>query len=420
VTAALGALNQRTFVSLRRHRNYRLFFSGQAVSLVGSWMQTVAAAWLIVEMTHSGVAVGWLAVAQFLPFTLFGLFAGALVDRFDARRLVISTQALQMLLAALLAGGAFAGFISPWLIDLAVFLRGIVMVVDAPARQALVYHMVGRDELPNAVALNSSLFNASRVIGPAAGGLLVALVGADWCFAINAISFLAVLASLFSMRIEELVPLEQPRRKVRLLEGTREGLAFARRSRITGLVLLFVLLVSTFAFNFNVLLPLLASATLHSGARTLGILWAAFGGGALVGALLVATLGRTNLRVLLTATAGFGLAQLALAAVPSLPLDSLLLFLGGGFFTIWSASATTILQLRAPDHLRGRVLGLYYYAFNGVAALGGWIAGWLFTLGGAPLAFAQAGLIALLAVVAAQSLRERARTRPLGGRPSTA
>jgi MFS family permease len=409
VTAALGALNRRAFVSLRRHRNYRLFFAGQAVSLVGSWMQTVAAAWLIVEMTHSGVAVGWLAVAQFLPFTLFGLFAGALVDRFDARRLVIATQTLQMLLAGLLAAGGFGGFVQPWFIDLSVFLRGCVMVLDAPARQALVYHMVGREELPNAVALNSSLFNASRVIGPAAGGLLVALVGAQWCFAINAISFLPVLAGLLAMRIEELVPLAEPRRKVRLLQGTREGLAFARRSRVTGLVLVFVLLVSTFAFNFNVLLPLLASATLHSGARTLGVLWAAFGSGALVGALLVAVLGRTNLRLLLVATGGFGLAQLALAAIPWLPLDSLLLFLGGGFFTVWSASATTILQLRAPDDLRGRVLGLYYYAFNGSAALGGWLAGWLFTLGGAPLAFAQAGLISLLAVALAQSFRERSR-----------
>jgi MFS family permease len=409
VTAALGAINRRAFVSLRRHRNYRLFFSGQAISLVGSWMQTVAAAWLIVETTHSGIAVGWLAVAQFLPFTLFGLFAGALVDRFDARRLVIATQALQMLLAAALAAGAFAGLVQPWFIDLAIFLRGSVMVVDAPARQALVYHMVGREELPNAIALNSSLFNASRVIGPAAGGLLVAVVGPQWCFAINAVSFLPVLAGLLAMRVGELVPLSEPRREVRLLQGTREGLAYVRRSRLTALVLVFVLLVSTFAFNFNVLLPLVASATLHSGARTLGILWAAFGSGALVGALLVATLGRTNLRVLLAATAGFGLAQLALALVPSLPVDSLLLFLGGGFFTIWSASATTILQLGAPDRLRGRVLGLYYYAFNGSAALGGWLAGWLFALGGASLAFAQAGLIALLAVVVARALRGRVR-----------
>ncbi|MGZ4384479.1 MAG: MFS transporter [Gaiellaceae bacterium] len=411
MTGALNTLNRRTFASLRRHRNYRLFFWGQAVSLVGSWMQTVAAAWLIIQMTHSGLAIGWLAVAQFLPFTLFGLFAGALVDRFDARRLVISTQALQMVLAALLAGGAFGGFISPWFIDLAIFLRGSVMVVDAPARQALVYYMVGRDELPNAIALNSSLFNASRVIGPAVGGLLVALVGASWCFALNAASFLAVLAGLLAMRVEELVPLEGPRRRVRMLAGTREGLAYARHSRSTALVLVFVLFVSTFAFNFNVLLPLLASVTLHSGANTLGILWAAFGGGALVGALLVAALGRASLRVLLLATAGFGLSQLALAVTRSMPVDSLLLFLGGGCFTVWSASATTILQLRAPDRLRGRVLGLYYYAFNGVAALGGLLAGWLFTVGGSSLAFAQAGLISLLAVVAAQSLRERSRDR---------
>src|SRR5581483_10124601 len=196
VTAALLALNRRTFASLR-HRNYRLFFTGQVISVTGTWMQRVAQAWLVLQLTRSPVAVGILALAQFLPFSVFGLFAGVVVDRLDPRRLVVATQAASMALAALLAGLTLSGLVVDWQVYAIGFVSGTVQVLDAPARQALTFRMVGRRELPNAVALNSGLFNGARVFGPGVGGLVIAAVGPGVCFALNAASFLAVLVGLF-------------------------------------------------------------------------------------------------------------------------------------------------------------------------------------------------------------------------------
>jgi predicted MFS family arabinose efflux permease len=257
--------------------------------------------------------------------------------------------------------------------------------------------MVGPRELPNAVALNSSLFNSARVIGPALGGVVVATAGAGFCFAFNAVSFLAVLGGLLAMRVEELTPLDRRRTPPTIVRGAGEALRYARSSPRVGLVLALVAVVSTFAFNFNVLLPVAAKETLHSGAGVFGALTACFGAGALVGALVSAALGRASVRTLLVGTIGFGLAQFLLAADSSAAVMSALLFFVGLFFTIWTANANASLQLEAPDHLRGRVVGLYYYAFNGAAPAGGLLAGWLAATGGTALAFAFAGAVTLLA-----------------------
>jgi len=191
MTAALLALNSRTFSSLRKHRNYRLFFSGQLVSVSGTWMQDTALPWLVLQLTHSPVYVGLLIFARYAPFMAFGLFSGALADRFDNRRVVIVTQASSMVVAAGLAVLAFSGVDQVWPYFVLAFLGGSALVFDAPNRHALTFQLVGRDELPNAVALNSSLFNAGRVVGPAIGGVLIAAFGVSWCFAINAVTFLA-------------------------------------------------------------------------------------------------------------------------------------------------------------------------------------------------------------------------------------
>ena len=267
MTTAFRRVNRRTFASLRRHRNYRLFFSGQIVSVSGTWMQNIAAAWVILELTHSPVAVGVLALCQFLPFTVFGLFAGVLVDRFDARRTVIATQASAMVLAGILAVLVVAGQVTATEVYVLTALRGVVLVLDAPARQALTFQMVGQDELPNAVALNSSLFNAARVVGPALGGLLVAVVGAGACFSLNAVSYLAVLAGLLAMRREELFPVERPKQPPKIFRGTMEALAHVRQAPDTLLALLMVLMLSTFSFNFNVLLPVLARLDARVGGQ---------------------------------------------------------------------------------------------------------------------------------------------------------
>ena len=200
MTAAFLRANRRTWASLRKYRNYRLFFAGQVVSVTGTWMQNIAAAWLVLTLTHSPVAVGILMLCQFLPATVLGLFSGVLVDRLDVRRLVIWTQVGSMLVAGALAGLTLGGVITAWEVYLLIGLRGLALVFDQPARQALTFQMVGRDELPNAVALNSSLFNGARVVGPALGGAVIAAAGPGACFLLNAVSFAGVLVGHALMR----------------------------------------------------------------------------------------------------------------------------------------------------------------------------------------------------------------------------
>jgi MFS family permease len=374
-------------------------------------MQRIAQAWLVLALTHSPVAVGVLALAQFLPFTVLGLFAGVVVDRLDARRTVVTTQALSMGLASALAAIAIAGLARPWHVYAIASLQGCVQVLDAPARQALTYRMVGRAELPNAVALNSSLFNASRIVGPGIGGAVIAAAGVGFCFALNAASFLAVLVGLLAMREDELFPLARTERPT-ILRGMREGLAYAARSRRVSVTLAVVLVLSTFCFNFNVLLPVLAKQTLHGGPEIFGILSACFGAGALGGALLAAGLGRASLGALLAGAGGFGVFELLLVPSRSTVACALILFAIGMCFTLWTTTSNSALQLGAPDHLRGRVVGLYYYCFNGLGPVGGLLSGWLAARGGTSLAFLASGLVGVaMTVVAVAELRPTARAR---------
>ena len=313
MTAALLALNERTFASLKLHRNYRLFFTGQVISVSGTWMQNVALAWLVVELTSSPIAVGLLAFCRFIPFTVFGLFAGVVADRIDNRKLVIGTQTVSMLFSATFAVLVLSGLETLWVIYVLAILSSTALVFDAPGRHALTFQMVGRDELPNAVALNASLFNASRVVGPAFAGVLIAAFGVGICFAINTVTFLAVLVGLLMMRREELVPLDPSAKPPTMMKAIGEGFAWAWRSPDARLVLLMVTVVSTVGFNFHVILPLLASDTLNTGPEVFGILSACFGGGALVGALLSATLGRASWKALVFGTGGFSVCLLVLA-----------------------------------------------------------------------------------------------------------
>jgi MFS family permease len=395
MTAAILALQARTFASVRKHRNYRLFFTGQVISLVGTWMQNIALAWYVIELTHSAFAVGVLAFCRFAPFTVFGLLSGVVADRLDNRRLVMGTQTASMVVAAALTVLAISGLEMVWLAYLLAAAAGTALVFDAPGRHALTFQMVGRDELPNAVALNASLFNASRVVGPAAAGVIIAAFGVTVCFALNTISFLAVLTSLALMRTDELIAPDRPEHHPSVLSSIREGLGYARRSPRVRLVLAMTMVVSTVGFNFHVLVPVLASETLDAGPRTFGILSAAFGAGALTGALLTATLARASWRALLAGVGGFSVALLALAPLHTVVGCVLLLFVVGVCFTLWTSNSQSLLQLSAPDHLRGRVLSLYLFAFAGLAPLGGLLAGWLSDVGGTELAFGVAGVTGL-------------------------
>jgi MFS family permease len=410
----LKLASRRTFASLRRHRNYRLFFYGQLTSVAGTWMQNIALAWLVVDLApHSrGLAVGLLAACRFGPFTILGLFAGVVTDRFDNRHVVMATQSVQMVFSAVLATVTLLGHVQLWEVYAIAVLTGSALVFDAPSRQNLTFQMVGRDELPNAIALNSSLFNTARIFGPALAGVLIAAVGPGWCFAVNTASFLAVLGGLTAMRVSELYPLLD-RRRPTMWRGTREGFGYARRNRTVLVTLVMTAVFSAVGFNFNILLPLLAKTTLAAGPRTFGIISACFGAGALVGALSAAAVSRTTWRVMFLGSAGFGVCELLIAPVRSTLLVGVLLFVCGIFFTSYTANSNAAIQLASPDHIRGRVLGLYYYAWNGLAPLGALIVGWMCDRGGTELAFAVGGVSGItMTVLGALAIKPPKRFTP--------
>ena len=392
--SVLEVVGTRTFASVRKHRNYRLYFCGQAVSFTGYWMQQIAAAWLLLTMTQSPVAVGALALAQLLPTTVLGLFVGTVLDRFDVRRTVIVTEVLSMLIALTLAVLTLGGIVTVWEIYVLAVVGGIVAALDGPARHALVFQMVGPADLPNAVALSSSLGTTARILGPAIGGLVVAFAGPGVAFAINAATYLVIVACLFALDTTRLIQAKRDTAAT-VLGGAADSLRFVRTSRRAGVAFLAVFALSTFSFNFNVLLPLVADRTLHSGAQVFGLIAAVFGGGALCGAMINATLGRASLRLLLGGALGFGLFELLLAPQHSLPVVCVLLFLTGITYTLWGTNALATIQLEAPEHLRGRAAALYFFAFLGGAPVGGLLCGWLTSTGGTQLAFAAAGLVAI-------------------------
>ncbi len=408
MTTLAIALRTRTFRSLRRHRNYRIFFTGQLVSLAGTWMQNVALAWLVLELSGSPLAIGVLAFCRFVPFTFLGLVAGVVADRVDTRRLVMATQAAAMTVSVLLAIVTLTGTATLPVVYVLAALGGIALAFDAPGRQSLTFQMVGPRELPNAVALNAGLFNGSRVVGPAIAGAIIAAAGTGVCFALNAVSFLAVLAALASLRQDELHPVERDR-SARVVDGLRRAFAFAVHDPQLRSVLGVVTVVSTVGFNFHVLVPLLAADTLHVGPEGFGLLSASFGLGALVGALVTATFRGASWRLLATGATGFGVLALALAPVENAVLAGALLVAIGICFTLFTANANALVQLGAPDYLRGRLIGLYLFAFVGLAPVGGLLAGWLASLGGTPLAFAVAGVTSLVAIGIASARRARHR-----------
>jgi MFS family permease len=392
----LAALGNRTFRSLRRHRNYRLYFAGNGISFIGTWMQQIAAYWLVLDLTHSPVAVGALALVQTLPVTAVALVGGSIADRVDLRRMVVAVETVLALQAAVLCALAVSGVVAAWQLYVLGFVQGVALALDAPARHTLVFQIVGRDDLTNAVALSSSLGTTARIVGPALGGVVVASVGPGIAFGLNAVSYAIAICAILAIRLAPRPPSTEPLPGV--LVGVGQALRFAVSSRRVTVTFFTVLLVSTFSFNFDVLLPLVARLTLDEGARTFGLLASVFGCGALCGALILAAVGRARLLLVLGGALGFGGFQLLLAPQDTLPAVCALLFLTGICYVLWGSSALATLQLAAPEHLRGRAASLYFFAFMGGAPLGGLLAGSLTAHGGTRLAFAFAGTMALLVV----------------------
>lgn len=407
---SVAGLGGRTFASLHHHPDFRLYFAGNAISFVGTWMQQIAAFWLVLELTGSPVAVGALALVQTLPVTALVLVGGAIADRIDVRTMVVACDAALAAMAATLAVLALTGAVQLWQLYALGFAQGVAIALAAPARHTLVFRIVGREDLTNAIALSSGLGTTARVVGPALGGLVVAAAGAGVAFALNAVSYAVAVVAVLAMTVRP--ALAPPGPSTRVLAGVVDTFRFAFSNRRVTVAFLAVLLVSTFSFNFDVLLPLLARKTLGEGAQVFGLIAAVFGAGALCGALILATVARARLLLVLGGAAGFGAFQLVLAPQGSLAVVCALLFVIGIFYVLWGSSALATLQLAAPEHLRGRAASLYFFAFMGGAPLGGLIAGSLTAIGGTRLAFASAGCAAVVvAVVGASTL---ARGRSLG------
>jgi MFS family permease len=363
-----------------RHRNYRLFVSGQLISLIGTWMQTVAESWLVYRLTGSAFLLGAVGFANRIPVFLFSTVGGAVADRYNRHHIVIATQTACMLLAALLAALTLTHVVQVWHLMAIATLLGIVNAFDIPGRQAFVVELVSREDLQNAIALNSSMFNGARVVGPAVAGVLVAAVGEGWCFFANAVSYIAVLASLLLMKAPAAPRAERP---ASMLAHVSEGFRFVLRSRPIWALLLLLGLVSLMGTPYAVLMPIISDQTFHAGSRGLGILMGASGVGALIGALSLAR--RVGLkgygRSIGLAAMGFGLSLLVFSFMHQFWLGALLLMPAGFAMMTQMAASNTLIQSMIPNSLRGRVMAVYSMMFMGMAPIGallaGSLAGWL-------------------------------------------
>jgi MFS family permease len=369
----VSAAVRRSFHSLSVP-NYRRYFAGQVVSLSGNWMQTVAAVWLILSLTGSGVAVGLTTALQFLPMLLFGAWGGLLADRFPKRRLLIVTQALMALPAIGLFAVTEAGIVAPWMVYLAVFAMGSVNAVDNPTRQSFVIEMVGPDRVVNAVSLNSVIVQSARIVGPAIGGVLIAAFGVGLCFGINALTFAAMIVALWRMDPAQLRAAPTGGREPGAI---RAGLRYVKRTPALMVPLALMALVGTFGFNFQVVLPLLARFSFDGGASTYAVLVSAMGVGSLVGALITGAHGRTGPRLIAAAALAFGVSALLAAAMPAMALEIPMLALLGAAAVTFAATINSTLQLAVEPAMRGRVMALYSVVFLGSTPIGGPLTGWL-------------------------------------------
>jgi MFS family permease len=376
------------------HRNYQLFFGGQLISLTGTWMQTVAQSWLVYRLTGSAVLLGFVGFSSQIPVFLLAPIGGSVADRYHRRGILVATQTAAMLLAFILAALALSGYVQVWHVFLLAALLGVVNAFDIPARQAFVADLVGREDLINAIALNSTMFNGARMIGPAVAGLLIDTIGEGWCFLANGVSYLAVIAGLLlmNMTVRTRVPLPGS-----ALASIIEGFRYVKRTGPIRALLLLLGLVSLVGMPYTVLMPIFADQILHGGPRGLGILMSAIGVGALAGALTLAAkrgirgLGRW---VAFSAT-GFGVSLILFSLSHSFWLSAGLLLPVGFSVMVEMASSNTLIQSLVPDSLRGRVMAVYSMMFMGMAPFGSLLAGALAHHLGAPATVAIGGVVCM-------------------------
>src|SRR5580704_9535344 len=381
-----------------RHRNYRLFFFGQLVSLMGTWMQSVAQGWLVYSMTHSPFLLGLVSFCAQVPVFFVAPFGGTISDRVDRRRMLIVTQGLSMLQAAILAALTLSGIVQVWEIVLLALSMGLINAFDVPTRQSFTIEMVGREDLRNAIALNSMMFNLARIVGPSAAGLLVAFAGEGVCFALNAFSYAAVLASLI---VIQLAPRVRPAPEHPLRE-MRAGFVYAWRTRPIRVALMLVAISSCFGGAYLSLMPAFARDVLHQGSEGLGFLMASVGLGALGGAYALSRVHDRHLMLTpVLATAGFGVCLILFSHSHWLPLSMVLLLPTAFCLMLLGGSSNTILQTVSDDHMRGRVISFYAMAFMGMMPWGSLLLGWLATRIGISEAVTVGALVVVASAVVA-------------------
>jgi len=381
------------------HRDFRLFFAGQLVSLVGTWMQSVAQSWLVLELTNSPFRLGLIGTLQFAPVLVLSFVTGAMADRLPKRRLLVATQSVMCVLALVLAALVHRGDVQYWHVAVLAGIYGVANTVDMPTRQAFIVEMVGRESLRSAIALNSAMFNGARVIGPALAGLVIARWGTALAFFFNGLSFLAVIAALLALKAAGL-PRASSGRAMR--QEITEGVRYALRTPRIALVMSLVMAVSGFFFNYNTLVPLLARDILHQDAHGFGLLMTAVGGGAVAGAIALASLGteRPAATVLVGSAVALGVATMLVAGVSRFGVAMALLTVMGFCGMVFMTGANTTVQLTVPDELRGRVMALHTLMFAGMTPFGAFLVGTVTEALGARAGFLVTGAGGLVSVVA--------------------
>lgn len=406
-----------TYFHALTHRNYRTFWLGQCVSLIGTWVQNVSQAWLVLSLTKSPLLLGMLGLAQFLPLTILSLFAGVIVDKFPKRAILMVTQTVAMTLAFTTAVLVFTGAIRFEHILVMAFLLGVSNTFDMPTRQSMNVELVGREDLMNAVALNSMTFNLARIVGPSVGALLMATVGVGWCYMLNGMTFIVVILTLRHLKI---TPFIRVVRKGTTVWGEiRDGLSYIRANAQLAQTVWIVAIVGTLGFNFNVLVPVLTKDVLGAGEATYGVLMSCLGVGSLIGALTIGIYSRRGpklkLTIALSMIVPLVLASLAFAGTPA-AAGSLLL--ACGFLNIAiSTNSNSLLQTSAADEYRARVMSVYTLVFAGSTPFGNLFTGWTADKFGVDVAFACCGTLALaLGIAVIYAYRSNGRREPLDGR----
>jgi MFS family permease len=406
MTRLMGA-GRVTFAALAIP-NYRRYVAGQSVSLIGTWMQMAAQSWLVLTLTGSATTLGVIVALQTLPVLLLGPYGGVIADRVDKRRMMVALQIAMGVQALILGVLTVTGAVRLWEIGALAALLGLNNAFENPARQSFMLEMVGSESLRNAVSLNSVLVNVARVIGPAVAGVLIATVGEGVCFLVNAASFVAVVASLMTLDRDAIFPSPPSGREPGQL---REGLRYVRRTPELGVPLAMMALAGCLAYEFQVTLPVMAREGLHAGAAAYGFMTAAMGVGAVVGGLFVAARGRTGLPTLIVAASAFGVVLLFASLAPNLPVELIALALAGGASISFMATANSTLQLNSAPSMRGRVMALWFVAFQGSTPIGGPLVGWVMAAAGARAGLGVGGvtclLVAVLGLVALRRLTPR-------------